>query len=147
MTDRCPQGFDDELITGFLDGELTQAADQRVRIHLEDCRHCRSLHERLAALREVTMGTEIEMHRDLDRGEAPRGALSRLSRGLGWLVAVVWAAATGGYALWLAARDIDNPFERLLVFGGLAAGALLLLSVVIDRLRDLRHDRYRGVDR
>jgi anti-sigma factor RsiW len=147
MTDRCPRGFDEHQITGYLDGELTQAAEQRVRIHLEDCQHCRSVHDRLAAVREVTMGTEIEIDQRLDRGEAPHGTASRLSRGLGWAVAVTWVIVTGGYGLWLVARGVQSPFERLLVFGGLAALALLLLSVVIDRVRELKHDRYRGVDR
>ena len=147
MAERCPTGFDEGLISGYLDGELTQAVEQRVRVHLEDCEHCRAVHLRLAQLREVTMSTELELPGDLADGETPRTALSRLSRRLGWMLGVLWLTAVSGYGLWLAARDISNPFERLLVFGGLAAGALLLLSVVLDRLRELPHDRYRGVDR
>ena len=147
MDERCPTGFDEGLISGHIDGELTQAVEQRVRIHLEDCEHCRALRQRLAQLREVTMATELELHGDLAAGEAPRTALSHLSRGLGWVLGVVWLAAVSGYGLWLATQDITDLFGRLLLFGGLTAGGLLLLSVLLDRLRDLQHDKYRGVDR
>ena len=38
-------------------------------------------------------------------------------------------------------------YEKLLVLSLLAGGALLLASVLIDRLRALKTDRYRGVEK
>ena len=37
---RQDHGFDEALISGYLDGELTQGDAQRVRVHLEDCAVC-----------------------------------------------------------------------------------------------------------
>ena len=51
MTDRCPRAFDETLISGHLDGELTQSAEQKVRLHLEDCGFCSRLYDELEAMR------------------------------------------------------------------------------------------------
>ena len=32
MAERCPASFDETMISGHLDGELTQAAEQKVEI-------------------------------------------------------------------------------------------------------------------
>ena len=50
-------GFDEALISGYLDRELTQGEAQRVRLHLEDCAECRSLADEITRLREATMAT------------------------------------------------------------------------------------------
>ena len=41
MPEHCGRTFDDALLSGYLDHALTQADEQRVRIHLEDCATCR----------------------------------------------------------------------------------------------------------
>jgi predicted anti-sigma-YlaC factor YlaD len=147
MSERCPHGFDQALLSGHLDGELTQADDQRVRIHLEDCAACRALHAELRELREATMTTRFEDSPDSQWDERPRGTVSAASRGLGWILAVVWLLATVGYALYEVATGPENLFGKLIVFGGVAAFALLLLSVLIDRIRAARTDRYSEVQR
>ena len=42
MPEPCGRTFDGALLSGFLDGALTQADEQRVRVHLEDCETCRA---------------------------------------------------------------------------------------------------------
>jgi predicted anti-sigma-YlaC factor YlaD len=147
MTERCQTSFDEKLISGHLDGELTQAADQRVRIHLETCDHCRNLYEELRTMREATMSTQFVEPSDEQWNERPRGTASLLSRSLGWMLAIVWLVAVTGFGLWHAWHDTEGLFERLLVFGGLAAFGLLLLSVLVDRIRISRTDRYREVEK
>jgi predicted anti-sigma-YlaC factor YlaD len=147
MAERCPSGFDRSLLSGHLDGELTQAAEQRVRIHLEDCAACRASYRELAELREATMSTQLDHPTDDQWREAPRTAASATSRGLGWILLIAWCVLTGGYGLWQAWQEVGNPFERLLVFGGLAALVLLFLSVVLDRLHARRTDPYEEVER
>lgn len=147
MTERCPSGFDPSLLSGYLDGELTQAAEQRVRIHLEDCAACRASHRELAELREATMSTRLDHPTDDQWREAPRTAASAASRGLGWILLVAWVALTGAYGLWQAWQQVGDPFERLLAFGGVSALALLFLSVLLDRWRARRTDPYEEVER
>jgi anti-sigma factor RsiW len=147
MPERCPTSFDQALISGFMDNELTQAAEQRVRLHLEDCAHCRALHEELKTLREATMTTRFAQPADSEWDERPRSTISRASRGLGWTLAVVWLVATICFGLWQMWIAPQSMFERLLVFGGISAFALLFVSVLLDRIRAAKSDRYREVDK
>ena len=43
MTEVCNRTFDSILLSGYVDGELTQADAQQVRVHLEQCPRCRGL--------------------------------------------------------------------------------------------------------
>jgi anti-sigma factor RsiW len=147
VTTTCPDRFDQALLSGHLDGELTQAAEQRVRIHLEDCAACRTVYQELKELREASMTTRLDEPGDLSWDERPHGLLSGLSRGVGWLVIIVWAAGTAGYALWQLATEPDDLVAKLVVFGGLFGVGLLFLSILVDRVRTARSDRYREVKR
>ena len=147
MTDDCPAGFDQTLLTAWLDHELTQQQEQRLELHLESCEGCRRLADELAAMRETTMTTRFELPQDSEWGEAPRTAVSRAGRGAGWTILVVWVLVAGGFGLVEAWRGAEDLGTRLLVFGGLSGLALLLVSVAIDRLRAARSDRYREVQR
>ena len=44
-------GFDEALISGYLDGELTQGDRQRVEVHLDECEQCRRTYDDMARLR------------------------------------------------------------------------------------------------
>jgi len=147
MTDHCPTAFKETQISGHLDGELTQAAEQKVRIHLEDCGHCRALLDELRTMREATMSTEFSKPDDSQWDERPRSGGSLIARGAGWILAVVWAIAFATYALWQFWQGSANLVERLLVFGGLSAGALLFGLVLLDRLSSARTDPYREVEK
>ena len=147
MTNNCPDRFDQDLLSGHLDGELTQAAEQRVRIHIEDCAVCRANHEELVELREATMTTQLDQPRDLQWDERPRGLFSGLSRGFGWLVLIVWVVGTAGFALWQLATGPEGLAEKLIVFGGLFGIGLLFVSILVDRLRVAQTDPYREVNK
>jgi anti-sigma factor RsiW len=147
MSKKCGRSFDEALLTGYLDGVLTQANDQRVRLHLESCTDCRRLIDEMRETREATMTTRFELPADDQWNEAPRGLASRLSFGLGWSLLLIWAVGMLGLVvghLWSEALPLT---EKLLLFGGLSGGALLLLSVLIDRLKTMRNDPYRRVER
>jgi hypothetical protein len=147
MTERCPHDFDDSLISGAIDGQLTQADDQRVRIHLEDCAVCRTLKDELSELREVTMGTEFNTPADDQWNELPKSGGSGLTRGLGWIFAIVWLLVMTGWGLWTSWNEAESNLVRFLIFGGIGAGVLLFLSVLFDRMKAARTDPYREVKR
>jgi anti-sigma factor RsiW len=143
---RCLE-LDEALLSGHLDGALTQQDTQRVRLHLEDCPECRRLYEELAALREVTMSSRFSTPSDDQWDERPRGPLSRLTFGIGWTVLLAWLVGLAGFAIGQLWTGPESLAEKLLVFGGLAGVGLLLLSVLIDRLAALGSDRYREVEK
>ena len=147
MADRCPSGFDQTLLSGYLDLALTQGAEQRVRIHLEDCAPCRALYEELRAQREVTMTTRFTEPSDSQWDERPRSVAAGLTRGLGWLLIVVWLVAVSAFGAWQWWQAPQTLFVRLLVFGLVSGFGLLLVSVILDRVRAARSDRYSEVQR
>ncbi len=136
--------FDEALISGFLDGELTQADMQRVRVHLQDCAECRATADELSRLRETTMGSQFQLPPDTGWEEAPRGGTSRLLRSAGIVIGLAWIVGVLAFILVEMANEDD--LAGLLFIGGLLlAGGLLTGSVLLDRRAELRNDRYRRV--
>ncbi|NOZ77643.1 MAG: hypothetical protein GXP48_00410 [Acidobacteria bacterium] len=147
MTDRCPTGLNEKLITAFLDGELTQGDEQRVRLHLESCSYCRELYTDLRRIRDAAMSTRFPAPPDDQWDERPRTRGSLAFRLLGWWLAIPWVIFVLAYAAREAWLGSHGAAGRVLVFGGIAAGTLLLVSALLDRLRDLKTDKYRGVNK
>lgn len=144
---KCERTFDEALLTGYLDGVLTQADDQRVRLHLEDCADCRRLIDEMRETREATMTTRFELPADDQWNETPRGLASRLSFGLGWTLLLIWGVGILGLVAGHIWSDGMPLIEKLLLFGGVSGAALLFLSVLIDRLKTMRNDPYRRVEK
>ena len=142
--DDSPHGFDEALISGYLDGELTQGEAQRVRVHLEGCPECRATADELTRLREATMTSRFEAPPDTSWDEAPRGRTSRLLRNAGVVIGLAWIIGIVAFVLVELANE-DELAGLLFVAGLLLAGGLLLASVLIDRRTELKTDRYRRV--
>ena len=54
-----------EMLSGYVDGELTQASQQRVRVHVETCENCKETLADLTAIREKVQALNLgEMHSD-----------------------------------------------------------------------------------
>jgi len=145
MTRSCTRPFDESWITGYLDGELTQAEAQQVRIHLEDCATCRGLFDDLTHIREATMTTPFPTPSDDQWDETPRGVVSRLSRNLGWLLLGLSSIGLAGLVAWQILTETSGRFEQLLILALGVALMGLFLSVLIDRIRARGSDRYRRV--
>ena len=147
MARNCTRSFDEELISGYLDGALPQMEAQRVRLHIEDCGACRSLLNELGTLRETAMSTRFQAPNDDEWPELPKTRTGRLSRSVGWVVFITWLLVTSGLALWRFLTSSGDPLEIFLVLGLPGAILLLFVSVLLDRLRELKTDRYTGVHR
>lgn len=147
MTRKCERAFDETLLSGYLDRALNQAQEQRIRIHLEDCAECRKLYEELETLREAARTTAFREPADARWPELPKTPLSRFSRSFGWLLLVSWIVIVSGLALYRFLSHTTDPLEVFLVLGLPGGFVLLFLSVLLDRLRDFKSDRYREVQR
>lgn len=143
----CGRRFDEALLSGYLDHALTQGERQQVSLHLEGCASCRATVDELAALRGAARSSSFEVPADLQWSELPRTGGSRALRLSGWLLLTLWAAlvVTAG-AVGIGAAPVPL-WAKLTVMAGIAGIALLLLSVFLDRRRDLRHDRYERVQK
>ena len=145
MPEQCGRTFDEVLFFGYLDETLVQGDEQRVRVHLEDCATCRTLVEKLAAVRGATMSSTFDTPRDHEWPEMPRTGASRLAHRLGWPLAIAFVALSEGYALWHLWPEAENLLEQLILVGGVFGVGLLFLRVLLDRLDTMKTDRYREV--
>ncbi|MEM7050871.1 MAG: zf-HC2 domain-containing protein [Acidobacteriota bacterium] len=143
----CGRPFAEEMLSGYLDGVLTQADRQQVRLHLEDCAHCRGLVEGMNALRATAANTAFLVPDDGQWNELPKSSGSRWLRTGGWTMLIAWAVAVTAFLGWQLATGHETLWQKLLVFGALAGGLFLFLSVLLDRLRTLPGDRYRRVQK
>ncbi len=133
----------DELMR-YLDGEL---APERRRAVEEALETSTELKRELALYQR--MKTDLaELGADMGTHRTVWDAVSRkLTQPVGWILflagTTVWLAyaiyqfLTGGEALW----------EKLATSAIVVGLVMLALSAVIDRLRDLKTDPYRGVQR
>ena len=147
MTTPCDRRFDEELLSGYIDRALTQGERQQVELHLERCAECRALVGELGAVRSAARASTFTMPADEQWNELPRTGGSRALRLGGWLALALWAALlAGGGTIALVTAGIST-WEKIAIVGGVVGFALLLGSVLLDRMRDLRHDRYRRVQK
>ena len=147
MTDIRTEEFNEELLSGYLDGALVQQDEQRVRVHVAASPEARKLLDQLRQMREAARATKFVRPPDLQFSERPKSGVSRLSRFFGAWVVGTWCAALIGYTFWQVAVDEGPWFPKALFFGIFSGLGLLLLSVLLDRLRDPKDDRYRGVEK
>ena len=146
MSEPCGRTFDEALISGYVDGTLVQGDAQRVQIHLEDCASCRALVDEITSVREATISSAFATPADHEwPAEAPRSTASRTARRLGWPVLAAWAILVAGVGLLEAWRDADDLLERLILVAGVSGLSLLFLSVLLDRLKARKSDRYNEV--
>lgn len=143
MLGRDPAPFDEALLSGYVDGMLTQSERQRVELELARSESARRTLEQLQAIRNAARGSRFKVPEDRSWDERPRTRVSAWGRSLGWITVSAWA-------LGLVALGIIELLHRgglggTLMLGGVAGVALLFGSVLADRLRDLPNDRYRRV--
>ena len=147
MSSSCTRSIDESLLSGYLDGALTQGETQRIRLHLEECASCRQQVEEMRTLREVALSTRFTAPPEDRWPELPKTRISRFSRFSGWLLVILWLVVVSGLALWRFLSNTGDPVEIFLVLGLPGGFVLLFASVLLDRLRDLKTDRYRGIHR
>lgn len=144
---RCSRSFDEELLSGYLDGSLPQSQAQKVRLHLASCEACKAIYQEIELMRESAMATHFVTPSEDEWPELPRTPLSWAGRSLGWILTVSWLAVVAVLAVWRVISQSGSAFETFLWLG-LPGGAFLLFSsVLFDRLRELKTDRYRGIHR
>jgi anti-sigma factor RsiW len=145
MRPECGRRFGEELLSGYLDGVLPQGDRQRVELHLADCAACRGLVDQLGGMRLAARGTAFLVPTDEQWRELPRSVPSRALRLGGWTLLLAWVALMAGVAAVEVLRSGMPAWGRLALLGGAGAFLLLLLSVLLDRLHDLKTDRYTQV--
>lgn len=142
-----PAPIDETLLSGYLDGTLSQLDGQRVRLGLEADAELRRTFRQLRLLREAALATRFAAPDEIAWPELPQSLPSRYSRLAGWLLVVGWIlllAVVGLGELWSG----HHGWLEIVLFLALPGGLVLLFfSVLLDRLKSLKTDRYCGVER
>ena len=147
MTSPCTRPFDETLLTGYLDQALPHRQTQRVRLHLEDCPTCKAMLDEMGTLRQAALDTRFLVPDDDGWPELPKSRISALSRSAGWFLVIGWMSIVSGLSLWHLVAETGDPLTIFLVLGLPGGVALLFLSVLRDRLQDLKTDPYREIHR
>ena len=135
-----------QMLSAFLDGELTQADSQRVRLHLEDCQECRLALDEMMKLQRLTSEMKFRNPPEEIMEALEQKVSVQAPRGIGWGLIAVSLAAWLVYVLLLALRNLRWPtIPELLIGAGCAGLLLLFLSVLRQRWLERPHDRYRKV--
>lgn len=137
-----------ELLSGYIDGELTQQDQQRVRVHCDSCAECESSLAELQRLRQqIGQASLSGLNEDTWR-ETMNDTTVKATRGIGWLLLIGGALIGVGVGVY---EIITNPatlslVEKLIV-GGVYGGMLLIfISVLRQRLIERKSDRYKDVE-
>lgn len=138
----------DQMLSAYLDGELTQQEAQRVRLYLEDSEDAR---RQFAELQRIQAATNA-----LSFGPPPDDRLDHLEQSLSVQGPrkAGWGVLAGGIVTLILLVIVkfvtlpDVPLTWKLILGGIGVGlALLLGSVARQRWLELPFDRYRGIKR
>jgi len=137
-----------ELLSGYIDSELTQQDRQRVQLHCGECPECSEQLEELLALRgQIAKSPLSEVGQDVWR-ETTSDLTARTSRGIGWLVFIGALLLAAGFSIYEFIKELGSMSPlAILIIGGIYGGLLLLfISVLRQRLVERRTDRYKDVE-
>jgi anti-sigma factor RsiW len=133
-----------ELITGYVDNELTQQQRQRVSVHMERCDSCRSLCEEINAMKDAITKLPYPSVDQQRLNELMEERTSKQLAILGWVGLIV---GLSGLFIWHLVVLWGNPSVATALVTLLeASGVLLLASVLRQRLIARKTDRYKDVD-
>ena len=137
----------DELLSGFVDGELTQQDRQRVTLHCDECDECRENLENLRTLRErIGKAPLSEVGEDKWR-ETMGDSRVQTPRSIGWVMFIAGLLAIAGIGLvgFIFSSDIPIGMKLIIIaiYGGLST---LLYSVLRQRLIERKTDKYKDVE-
>ena len=136
-----------ELLSGYIDGELTQQQRQRVEVHCGNCSDCESELSDLRELRRDVSNSKLsEYGEDVWREKMDDGTV-KATRSIGWLLFLGAVLICGGVGIYEFVLDSSmGTFEKTMigaVYGGLA---LLFFSVLRQRLIERKTDKYKDVE-
>lgn len=136
------------MLSAYLDRELTQGEEQMVRIHLEDCAECRRAYEGMVRLQEMTRALRFEAPPEDRMKELEKSLMVQAPRRLGWVFVLGGLTAWLIYAAVLYVRHWRPPTVEEMMGGAVVIGfVMLLLSVLVERVRQLPYDRYRRIQK
>ena len=141
-----------DLLMGYLDEELSNEEKVRLEEHLQDCSDCRVELKEFRRLKQITDEVTLIEPEDKIWRAYWSNVYNRVERGAGWILFSVSAILLLIYAGFKGIEQIcKDPGIGILLKAGLlvfiAALAILLVSVLRERLYFYKKNRYKDVRR
>lgn len=134
-------------LSGYLDGELTQQDRQALEVRLVDEPELQAQLDELRAVRDRVRGASLNRLSDSQWREMMHHGTAQATLSLGWLLFIGGIVAASGIALYGLLQDSATHTGIKLVIGAIYLGlALLLLSVLRQRLLERKTDKYKDVE-
>ena len=142
-----PERHVGELLSGYIDGELTSQDRQRVDVHCDACEQCRDQLAEFRALRQQVGNARLsEVGEDTWR-ENMNDVAVKSTRRIGWILAVGGVLVLGGIGVFGFVTDPTVETRMKLLIGAVYGGLVLLLaSVLRQRLIERKTDKYKDVE-
>lgn len=136
-----------ELLSGFIDGELTQQEAQRVQLHCEECEQCQAELTQLRSIREsVSKAQFTEIDQNVWR-EMMGDITVKSSRRIGWLLLLGGLLAAGSVGVYDFLFVSEAGLFEKIVCSAIYLGFVgLFISVLRQRLIERKTDKYKDVE-
>lgn len=141
-----------DLMMGYLDDELSVEQKHRFEEHLSGCPECSDQLKQFKQLKAITDEVTLVEPEDKIWQDYWGGIYNRIERGLGWILMSIAGIVLIIYCGFRAIEEIikDPTVECIVKVGLLAllAGlAILLVSVIRERIYFWKKDRYKDIRR
>ncbi len=136
-----------EMLSGYIDGELTQQQRQRVEQHCQQCAECGETLEELKLLKQRVAAGKLSIFGEDKWREDMNNPSVQTPRSVGWIMFIAGILVAGAVGLYVFISDPSMPvWTKLMlvaIYGGLA---VLLYSVLRQRLLEQKTDKYKDVE-
>ena len=141
-----------DLMMGYLDGELDDEQKRSFEAHLAACPQCESELKEFRKIKQITDEVVLAEPEDKVWQQYWGGVYNRIERGVGWILfsaAAILLLIYGGFkAIEEIVKDPEVGIILKVALLTLIAGlAVLLVSVLRERLYFRKKDRYKDVRR
>lgn len=135
------------LMMGLMDGELTPDESVTINDHLRRCARCREEYEELRETAGKVAAISFREPQDEELRALWKSPYSRFTRNAGLVLVLVGWATLVSYAAYEFLRQGEFDVSSVAGAAVWTGFAILLFSVVRERLRTYRSDPYREVER
>lgn len=141
-----------DLMMAYLDDELDNEQKKTLEEHLASCERCSAEFNEFKELKQLTDNVKLVEPEDKIWNQYWSGIYNRAERGIGWILFSVSAIILLIYAGFKAIEAvIEDPtvetWLKIALFALIAGLAILLVSIVRERLYFFKKDRYKDVRR
>jgi predicted anti-sigma-YlaC factor YlaD len=132
----------------YIDGEMTPHDRAEYERHLERCDDCRRSLEDFGGLQSLTRRIKMKDPTDEFWEVYWKSLYRRLERRIAWIIMLIGAIMLIVYQLYQAASNFGRiTFEKVALVLFAAGAAMLLISVVRERVHHYKVDRYKDIER